>query len=113
MSEATIPSQFEEDASVRRTNLFFHPFSLVMSLVFPVRETKDKLLPTWKRQDFTNMQAVHLRAPDGKIVFAPHTLQFDIRCNEEISIVKQHKKLKVYMLFTSCLNFCNNNLLFL
>lgn len=82
MKEVTIPSQFDEDACVLRTNLFFHPFSLVMSLVFPVRETKDKLLSKWKKQDFTNMQTVRLKAPDGKIVIAFNIHLFDFLCKK-------------------------------
>lgn len=96
MKEATVPSQFEEDACVLRTNLFFHPFSLVMSLVFPVREMKDKLLSKWKKQDFTNVQTVHLKAPDGKIVFASHTLQYDFLCEkgEAFLLLNSRTKMK-------------------
>lgn len=83
IKEVTIPSHFEDDASVLRTNLFFHPFSLVMSLVFPVREMKDKLLAEWKKQDFTNMQTVRLKAPDEKIVFALNTNLFVFFANKK------------------------------
>lgn len=38
--EQPLPSPLEEDVSLPFTNLFFHPFIFVMSLVFPVLEMK-------------------------------------------------------------------------